>query len=108
MKQLLILICLLSTTIVRGQQITLTNGTDTVKVSMIPEKVGEQVSYDMCFHLVYQYNTNGYILEEWTDYWVNGYTAYFYIRQNFEYEWVRENIEYSEDFRYTLTSTENY
>lgn len=109
MKQFLILTYLIVTAFVcSAQQITLTNGTDTVKVSMIPEKVGDFTSYDMCFHLVYEYNINGYILEEWTDHWVNGYTAYFYIQQGFGYEWVHENIQYSEDFQYTLVSTEKF
>ena len=111
MKQILFYLLFMSSFYAKAQQtqqIVLTNGTDTVRVSMIPEIVGQFTSFDMCFDLVYQHNTNGYILEEWTDYWVNGYVAYFYIREGFGYEWVHENIQYSEEFQYTLLSTENF
>jgi len=102
MKYLILTYLMLTAFICSAQTITLTQGFDTVKVSMIPEYVGTQVSYDMCFDRVYQLESEGYILEEWTDHWVNGYTAYYYMREGFSIEWVKENINFNNEFYFTL------
>ena len=109
MKQIFVLTCLILTTFVcKAQQIVLAYETDTVSVSMIPEQVGEKVSYDMVFDRVYQLQLQGYLLEEWTDTWVNGYTAYYYIREGYGYEWVQENISFDLIFQFTLIETEKF
>ena len=108
MKYLVLTYLIATTFICSGQSIILSLGQDTMKVSMISEKIGTQVSYDMCFDRVYKLQQEGYLLEEWTDYWVNGYTAYFYIREGFGYEWVIDNINFDTDFIYTLISAEKF
>lgn len=108
MKQFLVLTYLIITALTcSAQSITLTQGYDTIPVSMIPEYVGDSISYDMCFDLIYRYQLQGFLLEEWTNHWVDGYTAYYYMREGFSLEWIEENIDYHPVFQFTLTHFKN-